>query len=83
MDATWKEYNFKDIGYEIRYEKGLDMLRNLIASMFNSSGFAKRTIRPGEVMELPYVDVDRSIEEVRRVPKEFIERALNILRHAN
>jgi tRNA(His) 5'-end guanylyltransferase len=82
-DLTWEEYSFLDLGHEIRYEKQLDMLRNVISSMFNSSGFAKRTIRPQEVMKLPFIDGATDTVKRKEVPKEFIERALKILRNVN
>jgi hypothetical protein len=80
---TWAEYNFLDLGHEVRYEKQLDMLRNVIASMFNSSGFSKKTVRARDIMELPYVDIIKPQHKPNRVPDEFIKRALAILNSKN
>ena len=80
MDMTWPEWLFVDKGYEIRQQKQLDMFRNLIATLFNSSGFAKRKVNPKQVMRLPLIDnITGSVKDVNRVPNEFIDRALRLL----
>ena len=53
----------------------------MLATMYNSSGFSKKVVQPSSIMKLPLIDkqVKTINKSIRRVPKEFIERALKLL----
>ena len=83
QDMTWKEWQFKDVGYEIRFERQLDMMRNLIASNFNSSGFVKKKVSPDQIMQLPILNelngkTVRGKRQIKRVSQSKVQRALEI-----
>jgi len=62
LRMSWLEYDYISTGYYIRMERQWDLNRNIIASMFNSSGFSKKRVKPTDVMKLSTIDKIRSVE---------------------
>jgi preprotein translocase subunit SecB len=61
-------------------ERNWDYVRTLIASMFNSSGFSKKSVKPIDVMRLSFDDVKPvDASKVEKVDDEFIQKALKII----
>lgn len=53
MDMSWDEYYYETTGYEIRYEKQLDMLRNAMYAIFAAAG---GKVKPHQIFHLPFID---------------------------
>ena len=74
-NLTWGEFEFLERGYEIRYEKQLEIMRNQMAATIN--GYAKSTINPKGLIRLPYIDRStKSVSEVKKVSDELIRKAM-------
>jgi hypothetical protein len=56
LNMTWLEYDYYSTGYMRRVERGFDEVRQLIAAMYNSSGFTKRKVNAKQIMKLPLLD---------------------------
>ena len=74
----WREWQMLDRGYEIRYEKQLDMMRNIMSALFNTAFGAKKKINPKSIVSLPLIDVTQAVK-LKKVSKSSLERALKIL----
>ncbi len=80
LRMSWLEYDYISTGYYIRMERQWDLNRNIIASMFNSSGFSKKRVKPKDVMKLPTLDRVTQVE-FKPVPDEKIEKMLELMRN--
>ena len=73
---TWSEFQWRQLGHIRRLERMWDYTRHLIASMFNSSGFAKKKTEARQVMRLSHLDRPQPI---RKIDKATVKRLLNKL----
>jgi len=62
LNMSWKAYDYYSTGYVRRTESAWDMNRNIIASLFNSSGFSKKRVKPTDIMKLSTIDNIRRVE---------------------
>lgn len=70
---SWAEYQYLATGHQLRLERQWDYTRHLMAAMHNSSGFAKRRVRPIEIIKLDLLDKPRKI---KKIPIEDVMRIL-------
>lgn len=78
LNMTWREYDFYSVGYLRRLERQWDYTRHLIASNFNSSGFSKKSVKPGEIMKLQILDkpVEKELKKVSSEKLELMKKHL-------
>ncbi len=79
LDMTWREFDYLSTGYERRLQRNWDYTRHIIASNYNSSGFAKKTVKANEIMKLPMIDI-RPATKIRRLDNKSIESMLSVLK---
>lgn len=77
-NMTWEEFDWNTIGYERRMARNWDYVRNLIAAEFNSSGFAKKTVKAKDIMQLPLIDSKEVI--ARQLDEGKLNKMLKIIR---
>ena len=77
IDLSWVEFGFLRLGYEIRRQRSWDEVRTIIASLYNSSGFSKKTVRPQNVIKLPLVDRQPKAANVKRMDEETVKRLIS------
>lgn len=82
LKMTWREYDYISIGYSIRQEREWDRNRNIIASLFNSSGFSKKKVKPTDVMKLGHIDKVVTVDFVP-IPEEKIHHMLSLMKKNN
>ena len=71
---NWDEFNYEIVGNEIRYEKQLDMLRNVMFSIFKAAG---GKIKPHQIFHLPFIDdLDKPKSAFRKLDKETEQRLI-------
>ncbi len=80
LRMSWLEYDYISTGYYIRMERQWDLNRNIIASMFNSSGFSKKRVKPKDIMKLPTLDRITQVE-FKPVPDDKIKKMLELMRN--
>lgn len=71
LSLSWAEYAYYLRGYNRKLERGWDYTRHMIANMYNSSGFAKKKVNAGEIMQLVSIDY---------VPKTVVKEKVDVLR---
>ena len=78
LNMTWKEFTYYSVGYERRLERDWDFTRHIIAASFNSSGFAKKSVKATEVIKLPHLD-RAPVKKVERMPSDRLTKLLSVL----
>jgi hypothetical protein len=73
LSMTWREYDYVQRGHALRIERQFDVARHLIAGMYNSSGFAKKTVKAKDIITLNMLD-DKPKKVSKRMDKETFER---------
>lgn len=73
INLTWREYDYYKIGYVRRLERNWDYTRQLIANMYNSSGFTKKKVNAIDVMKLPHID---KIEPFKMIEKDRLKKII-------
>ena len=56
LSCTFREFDYRQRGYNRRVERGFDHVRHLVAGMFNSSGFSRKAVKAQDIMKLPLLD---------------------------
>ena len=79
LNLTWREFDYYSVGYERRIEREWDYTRHIIASNYNSSGFAKKQTKANDVMKLPRLDTPTKTSFKQVDP----QRLANMLSHLN
>ncbi len=79
LGLTWREYDYYSIGYLRRVERDWDRSRHIIAGLFNSSGFAKKAMKPQEAYPLPMLDKKVAVAFVPMTKEKINE----MLKHIN
>ncbi len=72
---SWREFDYLSTGYERRLQRNWDYTRHIIASNYNSSGFAKKQTKITDVMKLPLLDTKPAVV-FREVSKDRLKQML-------
>lgn len=72
-DYTWKEFDYYYIGWKRRMERNWDYTRNIIANLYNSSGFNKKSVSPKDIMKL---DFDNVKKEKNSIDPDVFEKLI-------
>ena len=67
LNLTWREYDYYSTGYIRRIERQWDYTRHIIASNYNSSGFAKKTVSVDDIMKLNYLNKSEPFKKVDKM----------------
>ena len=78
LNCTWLEFDYLQTGHNRRIERGWDYTRHLIASMYNSSGFAKQKVKADDIFKLQTLD-NKPVKEFRKVPKDKVNELLKVM----
>ena len=79
LNITWLEFDYISKGYEQRQQRQWDMVRTLMANQINASGFSKKTVKPSDMITLPYIDDVVTEQDVNRLDKKTVNRMMDIL----
>jgi hypothetical protein len=79
MDCTWAEFDYLQRGHNRRVERLWDVGRHLMASMYNSSGFSKKAVKPNEIMKLPFLDGIGKPVKAEKMKRDDVNKLMDVL----
>ena len=73
LNCTWAEFDYLQRGHSRRLERAWDTTRHIIANLYNSSGFVKKSVNAKDIMKLPMLD-EVVKKPSKKMDKETLER---------
>ena len=81
LSCTWKQYDYLQRGHLRRIERLWDLGRHLMATMYNSSGFSKKAVKPKDVLQLPLLDGVNKPVKAEKMKREDVSKLMDVLKH--
>ena len=79
LNCTFREFDYLQRGHLRRIERLWDVGRHLMATMYNSSGFSKKAVKPNEIMKLPFLDGIGKPVKAEKMDKANVNKLLKVL----